>query len=97
MPQQRFPKSLGSRSSCILDLVHGDICGPLPIPSFTAAHYFISFIDGFSRFTILYFLKEKSGAFQAFQSYKALVKLQTSCRIKELQTDGGGSITPISS
>ena len=90
MPQQRFPKSQGSRSTCILDLVHSDICGPLPTPSLTGARYFVTFIDDFSRFTILYFLKEKSGAFQAFQSYKAFVELQTSSRLKALQTDGGG-------
>ena len=95
MPQKRFPKSQGSRSTCILDQVHTNICGPLPNPSLNGARYFVSFIDNFNRFTILYFLKEKSGAFQAFQSYKAFVELQTSSRLKALQTDGGGSITPI--
>jgi hypothetical protein len=90
VPQLRFLKSQGSRSSFILDLVHNNIRGPLIILYFIGARYFISFIDDFSRFTILYFLKEKCGAFQAFQSYKALVELQTSCRIKALQTYGEG-------
>ena len=38
--------------------------------------YFISFIDDFTRFTALYFLKKKSGAYNAFTSYKAYVENQ---------------------
>ena len=40
--------------------------------------------------TILHFLKYKSQAYQGFKEYKALVKVQTSTKIKSLQTDGGG-------
>ena len=89
MPQQPFPKHR-SRASTPLALVHSDLCGPFPTPSLSGAKYFISFIDDFSRFTILHFLKYKSQAYQAFKEYKARVEVQTSSKIKSLQTDGGG-------
>ena len=53
-----------------LQVVHSDMYGPMQTTSLDGKKYFISFIEGFTRFTILYYLKEKSGAFNAFISYK---------------------------
>jgi hypothetical protein len=76
MPQPRFLKSQGTRTLCIIDLVHSDICGQLPTQSLTMTCNFISFIDDYSQFTILYFFEEKNETFQVVQtSYKALLKL----------------------
>jgi hypothetical protein len=44
--------------------------------SLGGVHYFISFIDNFSHFTWLYFLKQKSEALQAFKNFCAKVELQ---------------------
>ena len=52
--------------------------------------YFISFIDDFTRFTVLYFLKKKSGAYNAFTSYKAYVENQCQLKISTIRTDNGG-------
>ena len=87
--QQPFPKHR-SRASSPLVLVHSDLCGPFLTPSLTGAKYFINFIDDFSCFTILHFLKYKSQDYPAFKEYKALAKMQTSTKIKGFQTDGGG-------
>jgi hypothetical protein len=40
-------------------LIHSDICGPFPTQSFTSKVYFISFINDFSHFTTIFFLREK--------------------------------------
>ena len=52
--------------------------------------YFISFIDDFTRSTILYFLKKKSGEYNAFTSYKAYVENQGQLKILTIRTDNGG-------
>ena len=53
--------------------------------------YFFSFIDDFIRFTVLYFRKKKSGAYNAFTSYKAYVENQCQLKISTIRTDNGGS------
>jgi hypothetical protein len=40
-------------------LVHINLCGMICLISLGGAHYLISFIDDFSHFTWLYFLKQK--------------------------------------
>jgi hypothetical protein len=73
-----------------LQLVHSDLCGPLSSPSFSGCKYFLTFIDGFSRHTWVYFLKLKSKVFDKFLAYKALVEMQSRHQIQRLRTDNGG-------
>ena len=40
------------RAKDILELIHTDICGPFPTPSWNGQQYFISFIDDYSRLPI---------------------------------------------
>ena len=42
------------------DLVHSDIWGPFPVSTVSGCKYFIIFIDDFSRFTWIYFMKNHS-------------------------------------
>ena len=62
-----FPKESLSRSIRPLQLVHADICGPINPHSLGKNRYFLLFIDDFSRKTWVYFLKEKSDAFDVFK------------------------------
>ena len=85
-----FPDKSLSRATSPLDLVHTDICGPMQTQSLGGATYYITFIDDFSRYTKVYFLKHKSDAFITFQKYKALVENQIGRKIKVLRSDNGG-------
>ena len=49
-----------TRSKEILELIHNDVFGPIPVPSLGGSMYYVSFINDFSRNTWLYFLKKKS-------------------------------------
>ena len=89
MSHQRFAKSK-TVTEFPLQLVHTDLCGPLPIPSLSRARYSISFIDNTTRFTVVNFLKQKSDAFAAFYKYKQLAENQTSRTIKKVRSDNGG-------
>jgi hypothetical protein len=52
--------------------------------------YFISFIDDYSRYMYLYFLFDKSEAFDDFKSFKTEVEKQKETKIKRVRFDTGG-------
>lgn len=56
-PHMSFPDS---SSSCDtpLGLIHFDICDLTPTSIINGYHYFVLFIDGYSRFTCIYFLNK---------------------------------------
>jgi hypothetical protein len=51
--------SRATREKRILELIHSDMFGHVPIPSLGGSFYYVSFIDGFSRNTWIYFLRKK--------------------------------------
>nr|CAN75475.1 hypothetical protein VITISV_006889 [Vitis vinifera] len=53
-------KKNANRCSDVLELIHTDICGPFPTPSWNEQQYFITFIDDYSRYGYLYLIHEKS-------------------------------------
>lgn len=56
----------------------------------------MTFVDTYTKFTWIYFLKHKSDALNAFKQFLARVKTQFSTTIKALQTDRGGRVVSIS-
>jgi hypothetical protein len=60
-----FPSS-NNRSKEILDLIHSDVCGPMPVKSLGGSLYYVTFIDDYSRKTWLYLLKSKDEVFSKF-------------------------------
>jgi hypothetical protein len=85
----RFPSG-ATRAKGILELIHSDVFGPVPVPSLGKSMYYVSFIDDFSRNTWIYFLRKKYEVFDKFKEFKALVENQTEKKIKILRTDNGG-------
>jgi len=75
----KFPSS-ARKEKYILELIHSDVFGHVPIPSLGGSLYYVSFIYDFSRNTWLYFLKKKSKVFSKFKELKALVENQTKIR-----------------
>jgi hypothetical protein len=87
-----FPSS-NNRSKEILDLIHSDVCGPMPVKSLGGSLYYVTFIDDYSRKTWLYLLKTKDEVFNKFQEFKAEIENLTNKKIKILRTDNGGEYT----
>lgn len=83
-----FP-SQGSRAQAKLEVIHSDICGPMEVPSLGGAHYYVTFIDDFTRKVFVYILNKKSDVFEKFKEFKALVENQLDLKIKTLRTDNG--------
>jgi hypothetical protein len=70
--------------------VHSDLCGPIPVVSFSGYKYFLTFIDDFSKRTWVYFLKLKSEVFNMFLAFKAFVEKQSGHQLQMLRTNNGG-------
>ena len=73
-PEHKFEKASHERTSAPLELIHSDVAGPFPHMSMSQAKYALKFIDDFSRYCWVYFLKHKSEVFGLFKVFKALVE-----------------------
>ena len=54
------------------------------------AKYALTFIDDFSRYCWVHFLKHKSEVFDLFKVFKALVENQSRRKLNILRSDNGG-------
>ena len=82
-----FPSQTTWRASKPLELVHTDLCGPFSTESQAGNKYFITFIDDFSRYCWVYFLRQKNQAFSCFKQFKSLVEANSGERLKCLRSD----------
>jgi hypothetical protein len=73
-PQEKFDKGKYERASAPLDLIHSDLTGTFLHPSIRKVRLFLIFVDGFSLFTWIYFLKKKFEVFQHLKDFKSLVE-----------------------
>jgi hypothetical protein len=56
--QMRKPFGVGTHSSKeFLEYVHSDVCEPFSVASLSSKWYYVSFIDDYSRFIWVYFLR----------------------------------------
>ncbi len=100
---QRKPfKPVGEiRSTRKLERIHSDVCGPmrthawthakgLPTESFGGQKYFVTFIDDFSRYCKVYFIRHKSQVLEKFKEFEALATNELGVNIGTLKSDNGG-------
>lgn len=78
-----------NRPTKVGELIHADVCGPMPEKSLGGSKYYVVFKDDFSKYRRVYFLKQKSEVKDKLSQFISEVKTRGHC-IKELLTDGGG-------
>ncbi|GKC87091.1 ribonuclease H-like domain, reverse transcriptase, RNA-dependent DNA polymerase [Tanacetum coccineum] len=88
-----FPKKAKARSTSPLDLVYGDLCGPIIPPTPSEKKYIFLLVDDYSRYMWEYFLKSKDQAFDTFKEYKKSIENELRTTLKILRTDRGGEFT----
>jgi transposase InsO family protein len=76
-----------------LELIHSDVCVPMPSSSIRGYVYYVSFIDDYSRKTWIYFLKSKDEVFNKFMEFKVLIENLSKRKIKILRSENGGEYT----
>lgn len=82
-----FPKGESIRANKPLQLIHTYLC-EMGCLSFGKCRYFMTFIDDFRK-TWIYFLQEKSDAFNTFCQFKSLTEKHNDYNVKILRSDGG--------
>jgi hypothetical protein len=85
-----MPQQVTSRAQALLELVHTDVCGPMRTATLAGSRYFVTFIDDFSRFIVIFAMKTKDETLAHFKVYKAWAELHTGHPIKAMRSDGGG-------
>ncbi|KAM1906652.1 hypothetical protein ACFX14_026396 [Malus domestica] len=73
-----------------LELVHSDVFGPIKQPSIGGMRYMVTFIDDFSRYVWVFFMKEKFDTFSKFKEFRESAEGEVGKKICCLRTDNGG-------
>ncbi|GKD18702.1 zinc finger, CCHC-type containing protein [Tanacetum coccineum] len=81
------------RSKTALDLIYGDLCGPISPPTPSGKRYIFLLVDDYSRYMREYFLNSKDQAFGVFKEFKTRVEKEHGTKIKTFRTDRGGEFT----
>lgn len=89
--RQPFEKNKkAKRAKELLELVHSDISETMTENSLGGSRFYITFIDDFSRKTFVFFIKNKSEAFDEIRDFKSFAETQTGKKLKVFRTDSGG-------
>jgi hypothetical protein len=76
-------------STTPLQLIHTDVWGPA-LSSINNSKYYVSFVDDFSRYVWIYFLKNKSDVEVVFLQFHKHVEKMLNAKICSVQSDWGG-------
>jgi transposase InsO family protein len=85
-----FPHQAMRRATEPLELVHGDICGPISLVTPSGNRYFLLLVDDYSRYMWVVLLPTKDGAAAAIKNIQAAVERKSSKKLRALRTDRGG-------
>lgn len=89
----RLPFESRKRASRILEIVHSDVCGPISPNSMTDKKYFVTFLDNYSHFCVVYPISNKDEVYEKFCEYYQMTKSKFGKSIHKLRCDNGGEYT----
>ena len=93
MTRKSFQKIDDRRAVQVLDLVHSDVCGPMNSMTPGQKKYFLTFVDDYSRYTVVYLLHTKDEVASKLQEYINLVRNKFGRTLKALRSDNGTEYT----
>jgi transposase InsO family protein len=85
-----FPRQAQRRATDVLQLLHGDICGPITPPTPSGNRYFLLLVDDYSRYMWICLLPTKDAAADAIKRVQAAAERKSGKKVKALRTDRGG-------
>ena len=89
LARKAFPTST-TRAAEKLDLIHTDVCGPMPTATPSGNKYVMTLVDDCSRYTVVTLLKKKSEVFQRIQDFVRLCETKYQRKPKMFRSDNGG-------
>ncbi|GFY22582.1 copia protein [Trichonephila clavipes] len=84
-----FKKTGAVRSKRPLELLHMDLCGPMPTESKGGNKYFLSIIDDYSRKVTVFPIRNKSDVFHTFIRFQKRAERFLSKKAIAVRNDGG--------
>jgi transposase InsO family protein len=88
-----FPQQSSFRAKKRLELVHGDLCGPVTPATPGGRRYFLLLIDDLSRYIWVVVHGSKGEAADAIRRTQTVVEAECGCKLRVLRTDNGGEFT----
>ncbi|PWA92889.1 zinc finger, CCHC-type [Artemisia annua] len=88
-----FPNQAKFRSKNPLDLVYGDLCGPISPATHSGKKLIFLLVDDCTRFMWAYFLTSKDQAFSTFKEFRQKIEMELKIKVRMLRTDRGGEFT----
>ena len=76
-----------------LELIHGDLCGPITPATNGGRRYFLLLVDDCSRYMWLQLLMSKDEAEVAIKKFKTRAEAKSDKKLRMLRTDRGGEFT----
>ncbi|KAI9162373.1 hypothetical protein LWI28_026651 [Acer negundo] len=96
--QSRLPFSPSVISSIKpFEIIHCDIWGRYRHPSLSGAHYFLTIVDDFTRFTWIFLMRHKTEAHSLLNKFFSFVQTQFESHIKTFRSDNGGEFISLRS
>lgn len=74
----------------VLQVVHSDVWGPARVPGNLNEKYFVTFIDAFTHYCVLYLISHKSDVYDCFIKYTKASHARHNFKISQLYCDNGG-------
>ena len=88
-----FPAQAEFRAKQCLELVHGDLCGPIAPATPRGNKYFLLLVDDLSRYMWLAVIPSKDRAAAEIKEIQARAEGESGLKLKALRTDRGGEFT----
>ena len=88
-----FPDQALWRAEHALELVHGDLCGPVAPATPSGNAYFLLLVDDRSRYMWATLLPSKDRAAAAVMEFQARAEVEAGCKLRAFRTDRGGEFT----
>jgi transposase InsO family protein len=88
-----FPQHSSFRATERLELVHGDLCGPVTPATPGGRRYFLLLVDDLSRYMWVMVLGSKGEAADAIKRAQAAAEAECGRKLRVLRTDNGGEFT----
>nr|GFA28584.1 zinc finger, CCHC-type [Tanacetum cinerariifolium] len=76
-----------------LNLVYGDLCGPISPATHSGKKLIFLLVDDCTRFMWAYFLTSKDQAFSTFKEFRQQIEMEMRMKFRMLRTDRGGEFT----
>lgn len=92
--QMRSPfNSVRTRAKRPLEIIHTDVCGPIDPSTHDNKKYFVTFIDDYTNYTMVYLLRAKYEVFEIIKEYIVEVEAKWNMKTHKLRCDNGGEYT----